>query len=106
MPKLTKAQIAALTLLRARLNPNDAGFRASDDVRAAFDGPARLYIETRVLPLIDFLAEGPAWHGQAGTILWDAADVRHARATAENMKPKGRLFLEPETGATVWDPNA
>lgn len=31
-------------------------------------------------------------------------DVRHSRSTKHHSELKGRLYLCPETGATIWEP--
>jgi hypothetical protein len=31
-------------------------------------------------------------------------NVRQPRSTVKEAEPKGRLYLCPETGATVWEP--
>lgn len=37
---------------------------------------------------------------------WSESEISDYIKKQEGQKPKGRLYLEPETGATVWDPKA
>lgn len=70
MKNHTKTQQRALELLKARLDPSSSYFTASDDVKAALKsiGP---YLDTWVLPLVDYLLAGEAWPGQAEYIRSD-----------------------------------
>ena len=68
MKNLTKTQTAAVELLRARLDPKHPMFAGSKEVEQALTGPAKLYFDTWVLPLIDYLAKGEEHFGQAEDI--------------------------------------
>lgn len=84
---LTKFQKAALEVLKARLDTSDPGHRAAREVSQAFDGPARAYLQTWILPLLDAILNGPE---RAGSDYWqeravasDHAAVAHAREAAK-----------------------
>jgi len=77
--RLTKLQKDALDVLTARLDVNDPGFRGSDEVRSALSGPARIYIDSGVLPLLTVCLSGRQYCGQDHHIAQDAASVRIAR---------------------------
>lgn len=68
MKNLTKTQRAAVELLRARLDPKHPMFAGSREVEQALSGPAKVYFDTWVLPLIDYLAKGEDYFGQAEDI--------------------------------------
>ncbi len=72
----------ACDVIRARLDPREPGHAASEEITAAFAGPARLYLETWVFPLLDALASGKPEHWQRDAIKRDAARVAIARDTA------------------------
>lgn len=78
MSKLTQRQAAAVDLLRARLNPQDAGFRGTAAVANALDS-IRSYLDSYVLPLVEHIEHGDAWHDEHVAILRDAASVRAQR---------------------------
>ena len=84
---LTKAQADALVLLRARLDWRSPAFRASDEAREALEA-ARLYLDSWVLPLIDFIENGAEYYGHREHVTRDAAMARNALRRFE-------LKLEP-----------
>lgn len=73
----SKTQQQAIELLRARLDPKHPMFAGSEQVAAALTGDAKVYFDTWVVPVLDFLLNGEQWHGQAYHIRND-----HATATA------------------------
>lgn len=80
-PGLKQYQRDALTVLRARLDPTDPGFNASDEVRKALE-IARLYLGSHVLPLIDVTAGG-GYYNQRNYVAREANYVRLARTKAK-----------------------
>lgn len=83
---LTKAQRIAIDLAFSRINPKDPGFRASEEVRAALSGDARLYLETWVYPLLASVLDGEQWYGQNRYAATDYHHVTKARAAAKVAK--------------------
>ena len=49
---MNKAQIALLCRLLETIDPKHEGFHASDEIREILEGPARLYFQSWVYPLI------------------------------------------------------
>jgi len=84
---LTKAQADALVLLRARLDWRSPAFRASDEVRKALE-EARIYMDSWVFPLIEFIENGEQFHGHREYVMRDAASARRALT-------RHRLEMEP-----------
>lgn len=78
---LTKTQRNAIELLRARMDPKHPMFSGDDRVVAALHGDAKLYFDTYVIPVLDFLLKGEEFHGQAAYINRDHAGLA-ARAQA------------------------
>lgn len=70
---LNKSQLAAVRLMRVRLDSKHAEFNPSREVAEALSGPARLYLETWVLPLLQFIETGEFCHGDREMIMRDAA---------------------------------
>lgn len=95
MKNHTKTQLAALELLRARLDPKHPLFAGSNEVVRALSGEAKCYFDTHVLPLLDYLLKGESYYGEAATIVRDhasrkaAADARQ-RWVATEKHPKCR----------------
>ncbi len=79
---LTKTQMKAVELLRSRLDPKHEMFTGDDKVVAALHGDAKCYFDTYVLPVLDFLAKGEQFCGQAEYIRND----HHSRAAAAQAK--------------------
>jgi len=73
---LKQYQRDALTVLRARIDPNDSGFVGTDEVRAAIRAIGPYLTDT--LSLID-VAAGGGYYGQREYVARDAARVRTRR---------------------------
>jgi hypothetical protein len=112
LKNLTKGQATALALLRSRLDPRNPMFSADTVVRDALTS-IRPYLDSWVLPLIEFAAEGEQWHGQAEGIARDYAQRREAvrKATATRLpgltdgpiNPLGyKVMGDPTPSAPVW----
>lgn len=84
MPFTSKTQQQAIELLRSKLDPKDPMFMGSDVVVAALTGDAKVYFDTYVLPVLDYLLKGEQFYGQADYIRRDHAQIKaHAARKAK-----------------------
>ena len=72
---LTKHQLDALLVLRARLDVRHPGYAGSDEITAARGDDAGSYIDTWVLPLLDII-EGQGDQCDLDDVERDANQVR------------------------------
>jgi hypothetical protein len=88
----TKTQQEVVLLLQARLDPKNPMFAGSDEVKAALSGEARIYFETWVHPLLNYLATGEeAYYGQAADLRNDFS-TRRAAAESRQRAIAARLM--------------
>jgi hypothetical protein len=87
---MNQAQQAAIELLRSRLDPKHPMFTATKEIAAALGSQdVRCYFDTWVIPLVEFLRDGPAYYGQADEI---KRDLSNRKAAAET---KARWEAQP-----------
>lgn len=68
---MTQTQLHILNVLKARMDTAHPSHSASDEIRAAFDGPAKLYLRTWVLPLIQALIDNGEGVKSADQVKYD-----------------------------------
>ena len=88
---MNQYQINLANIIKAHLDPNDAGFTGSESVRAALEATS-LYLNTYVMPLVDHLAsggKGQVYAGHREHASNDASRIHTRRAARARKRLEG-----------------